>query len=82
MGELEKYIPKKYWNVIERTYIELDFDYGINRSVQRYNVVFKNGDYVSVLGVQNIRKAIKEKMGYQKKQGIIPAFLCAELLNS
>jgi len=61
MANVKEYIPKKYWKDIERTNVEVDYNYGTNRTVQLYTVDFKDGSRIAEQGIKNLKRAIKIK---------------------
>ena len=54
-----RYIPKKYHDSIDEIKMELDFDNKKGRTVYRYYVYFKDGRYISEIGINNLKKAFK-----------------------
>ena len=54
--EVKEYLPKKIRDKVENIVVEADFDYGKNRSVQRYFVYLKNGEKFDATTIKELKE--------------------------
>lgn len=58
--EVKDYLPKRIRDRVVRVYVEADFDYEKNRSVQHYFVILEDGTEFDATTIKELKEIAKK----------------------